>query len=355
MTAAYSFTQTFNQKISQPDAWDVAGGSNTGADQFFAQLGRLAKQIQDGTLAASDAQAVKALLQKFSDGVNRVNGWIAESGGVAGSADDAKFANRFKGLAAEVNLLMQRISFSADEIAAGNSSGTQKFLTNASQMLKNVGGLLGLMQIGEVLWQEGLTDTGVVTVGMFTAFGAPGNDVLMGGLGADTLKGGAGRDVIYGSSTGSLFYPTSVDYELNETSLPISLGRGFSWHMSTYGPDAEGFDGGHLTWTVSRDLQFDDDGNVIEGGTGNDVIFAGTGNDIAHGGDDRDEIFGMGGSDALYGDGGDDRISGDSHANFVERSVIWAPADQPGSDYIDGGAGNDILLGQGGNDRAYAA
>jgi Ca2+-binding RTX toxin-like protein len=181
--------------------------------------------------------------------------------------------------------------------------------------------------------------------------GGDGADILMGGLGADTLNGGAGQDIIYGSSNGSVYAPTDTHYVAPVATFPNVFGQGFSWVMDSPNRDAEGIMNWFLSDNVQRDTQANDQGNIIDGGAGDDLILAGTGGDIVHGGADSDEIFGMGGSDQLFGDDGADRIFGDG--SVVTTLLHNTAADQHGNDVIDGGAGNDILIGQGGDDEIF--
>jgi Ca2+-binding RTX toxin-like protein len=184
--------------------------------------------------------------------------------------------------------------------------------------------------------------------------GGDGNDVLMGGLGTDRIVGGAGGDLIFGSSTGALQYPTSTNYQLVESSYPIVLGEGFNWRLSSPGPDADGFQHGFISATVSRDTQPGDQGNVIDSGSGDDIVYAGSGNDVVHTGSDDDQVSGLAGDDVLFGDDGNDRIYGDGPTTAgAAESIVYTPAAQHGNDVLIGGAGRDLMIGQGGNDVLY--
>jgi Ca2+-binding RTX toxin-like protein len=179
--------------------------------------------------------------------------------------------------------------------------------------------------------------------------GGEGNDLLLGGSGADTLNGGAGIDFIFGSGAGGLNYLVHPSDQ-----PPVAPGpevtRGFAW--VTY--DA-GLDGNNLrvTQIVGADpcTLSADDGNLIDGGAGDDSIDAGSGADTVHGGADNDKIYGLAGADKLFGDAGDDNISGDGLdlAGYLES----VPGSQHGDDLIAGGAGKDTLSGQGGDDQIY--
>lgn len=109
--SGYNFIEAFATEVNKPlDAWDISGGAAGGADEFFKQLGGISKAIQEGTLTPADAARTKALLQSFSDGLNRINGGLAQVGAV--NAQDARFAQSFKGM----------VSAAQPECAAGELS-----------------------------------------------------------------------------------------------------------------------------------------------------------------------------------------------------------------------------------------
>lgn len=83
-----------------------------------------------------------------------------------------------------------------------------------------------------------------------------------------------------------------------------------------------------------RNRLADDQGNLIDGGAGDDFIAAGTGADYVHGGAGRDFIFGMDKDDILFGGDDNDRIYGDADSDSV-------PLSERGNDVLDGGAGAD--------------
>jgi hypothetical protein len=161
----YSFIETFSKNFRDFGGWDVAGVPTGVADQYFVELGKIAKQANEGKLAASDIPSAKAAMQKFADGINRMGERIAQSGVTAGNAQDAKFAAYFKSMVVDVNLKMQEFGHAADEVVAGNPSALPKLSAWASGVLKNVGGLLGLAQIGNEFWKKGLTAAGVESAG----------------------------------------------------------------------------------------------------------------------------------------------------------------------------------------------
>jgi len=159
----YSFIETFAAKFRDPDGWDAVGTPTGSADQFFAELGKLSKNIQEGKLAVGDVEAAKALLKRFADGINRLSGRIA--GVASGNAEDTKFAKAFRAMAADVNLKLQQFSYAADEVIAGQSNSLARLSEGASGVLKNVGGLLGLAQIANEFYKNGFTASGVDAAG----------------------------------------------------------------------------------------------------------------------------------------------------------------------------------------------
>lgn len=157
----YTFVATFNRKLNDPDIFDFVGAPVAGADSFFAELGKIARQLQDKTLMAADAAAVRAKLQTFADGINKLNERITKSGVGPGSAQDAKFAKYFKSSQNAINLSMQRVAHAADEIAACNSASIQKFSSSVSAFLKKIGAVLGMIQIGKEFYDNRFTDVGI--------------------------------------------------------------------------------------------------------------------------------------------------------------------------------------------------
>ena len=187
-SAKYSFIQTFSNKVGDPDIFDYVGSPVAGADTLFSQLGQIAKRIQDKTLRPADADFVRATLKVFSDGINRLSDRISQSGNVVGNSQDKKFAQYFKSMKVQIDLAMRQVTYAADEIAAGNSASIQKLLGGASGVLKQVGGLLGLMQIGKEFYDNGFTDIGVDKAGEKSIGLIAG---LAGGEIAAALVGGA--------------------------------------------------------------------------------------------------------------------------------------------------------------------
>lgn len=178
--------------------------------------------------------------------------------------------------------------------------------------------------------------------------GGAGDDLILGGTGRDVLSGGAGNDFIFGSGVGRVDAPRSSTF-----TPPVAQGperaRGFSW--VAYENPAPGPDGRSVVTVAGADIRTAvDDGNVIDGGVGDDYIAAGAGADVVRGGDGNDRITGMHGGDQLFGDAGDDIVYGDGvQGDYVEYTAL----ESHGADVLVGGSGDDRLVGQGGGDALY--
>jgi Ca2+-binding RTX toxin-like protein len=183
--------------------------------------------------------------------------------------------------------------------------------------------------------------------------GGTGNDSIQGGLGRDTIYGGDGHDSIWASSDDILDKPTDVDFERPTNSYPFPQGTGFNWSQGYYTTSTNGVPLGFSD--VARNRLPDDQGNLIDAGSGDDFIAAGTGADYVHGGVGRDYIYGMGKDDVIFGDGDNDLIYGDGNMpeDVEGTSVVWSLPPDHGNDILDGGSGDDFLIGQGKNDIIF--
>ena len=183
--------------------------------------------------------------------------------------------------------------------------------------------------------------------------GGTAGDSIQGGLGKDTLIGGDGDDLIYGASDDDINMPSSINSTPPTTTWAHMRGIGFNW-VSGYNDSDLYSNGTPLGYTnpSPRNRLADDQGNLIDGGAGNDFIAAGTGADYVHGGADKDLIWGMDKDDILFGDGGNDVIYGDGNKESP-ASAVWTSPANLGNDIIDGGDGEDIIYGQGGNDIIF--
>lgn len=145
--------------------------------------------------------------------------------------------------------------------------------------------------------------------------GGTGTDLLLGGVGADSIFGGDGADYIFGSARGSFGFPNRP-----QTPDPTwdVMAQGMSWFIidphttdsqgNKYIFDVKGVDI-RLYYPATTELgpnfySFENTGNLIDGGEGNDFIAAGTGKDTAYGGAGDDIVFGLAESDAIFGNDG---------------------------------------------------
>jgi Ca2+-binding RTX toxin-like protein len=169
----------------------------------------------------------------------------------------------------------------------------------------------------------------VAAKGVQNAYGAAGDDTLIGdgqdnwlggGAGSDTLRAGAGDDVLL------------IDSEDEQDN--IDGGEGFDIALVV---DAKG---------VTLDLAKANI-EVANGGDGDDILTSsGNSNVFISGGKGDDIIVGSSANDALSGEDGEDLIDG-SYGNDIIRGHRGEDflMGGDGDDYLDGGADNDKLLG----------
>lgn len=165
--------------------------------------------------------------------------------------------------------------------------------------------------------------------------GAGGDDDLFGGEGSDAFIGGQGQDDHFGGNgTDTVYYTYSGSVTVNMATPGFNTGDAagdtYDSIERIYGSD------------FNDNLQADDSGVTLVGGSGLDTLNGGEGDDVLNGGGSTDQINGHGGNDRLIGgasrdfmDGGadDDRLAGGG-----------------GDDDMQGGTGNDRLIGHTGND-----
>ncbi|WP_457330197.1 calcium-binding protein [Rhizobacter sp. P5_C2] len=222
-------------------------------------------------------------------------------------------------------------------------------------------------------------------------FGGDGADFLFGGRGADMLYGGAGDDLLFAShsfnvwGSGKWWLPAD-EYDLLSqadrdtgkygrfASLgagEVEVGRGQQWQVTV----TTGADGGkvyrfngvevadtsnqrpgglnYLLWNEYVNASAPargDDGDFLDGGTGNDLLVGSAGANILLGGADDDMVYGRGGADVAFGGTGNDYLLGDGVNGATAQSWTYTAAGDEGADYLDGESGNDTLRGGGGND-----
>jgi Ca2+-binding RTX toxin-like protein len=175
--------------------------------------------------------------------------------------------------------------------------------------------------------------------------GGNGTDLLVGGKGNDWIKGGDGADYILGAHT------LSVRQQVNSEDPPWAppIGEtivisGDTWGV-TNGPN--GTPG--YVYYIDGAVPTDTDGDLSEGGRGNDTVVGGFGADTLLGNGNDDVLWGLGGDDILLGGTGNDAVIGDGDSSNT-RSIQYTPGSKNGADVIDTGAGNDTAWGGGGSD-----
>lgn len=77
------------------------------------------------------------------------------------------------------------------------------------------------------------------------------------------------------------------------------------------------------------------DGEIVDGGAGDQVMRADDGDDTVYGGAGDDEMYGGRGNDILHGNGGTDRIRGNSGDDKLYGG--------PGADTLSGGPGRNVV------------
>jgi Ca2+-binding RTX toxin-like protein len=222
-------------------------------------------------------------------------------------------------------------------------------------------------------------------------FGGDGADFLFGGRGADMLYGGAGDDLLFAShsfddwGSGKWWLPAD-EYDLLSQADRDSgkygrfaslgageaeIGRGQQWQIAVT-TNADGgkvyrFNGLEVVDTSNQQpgglnyLQWNeyvnasapargDDGDFLDGGTGNDLLIGSAGANVLMGGADDDMVYGRGGADVAFGGTGNDYLLGDGVNGATAQSWTYTAAGDEGADYLDGESGNDTLRGGGGND-----
>ena len=145
--------------------------------------------------------------------------------------------------------------------------------------------------------------------------GGDGNETIYGGssgpgLAGDNLNGGAGNDLIFGdngsTSLGTVMSgpngqtPTVIVFDWAHTNLTHFAVATFN---STLPGASASPNNGIL---VNGVMDPTGAGDIIDGGTGDDLIFGGGGANIISGGDGNDTIFGGGGLNILTGGAGND-------------------------------------------------
>lgn len=178
--------------------------------------------------------------------------------------------------------------------------------------------------------------------------GGEGDDLITGGAGQDTLLGGLGNDAIFSSYVQLTAQRDTAVFQIDPGYVAVMYGKN-NWLIQK----KEGSATWHTNWILQDNLAIDRNGDLIDGGMGNDTILGSNFSDTIDGAGNDDTIAGWGGSDMISGGDGADFISGDTR-NQVGFS-FWSFDDTPedGNDAIDGGNGNDTIYGEGGKDTLF--
>jgi VCBS repeat-containing protein len=194
--------------------------------------------------------------------------------------------------------------------------------------------------------------------------GGAGNDLIAGGAGSDSISGGEGADRIFSSRSSIIptrLYPGEqwmqgewVDRHGQPAGVPEDSTI-ISSHTS-WGTFRKPGEQSVLTWGIGSD-EFQAEGDVVDGGGGNDFVIASSVGDRLQGGTGSDELYAMGGADILEGGDEADTLYGDGLGYTPDGEpyipFYYVPDELHGNDFLDGGAGVDTLYGGGGADVLY--
>ena len=185
--------------------------------------------------------------------------------------------------------------------------------------------------------------------------GGSGNDMIGGGTGSDNIKGGEGDDYI--SSSGGIIKNRQ---QISATDLWANWGvpdgktaihQGAMW--GTYlSEDTAEFK--VTTWagiTNTSTDKTDTEGDVIDGGAGDDWVMGSWAGDRIKGGEGKDNLDGLAGDDILEGGAGDDSIQADGIIKAGYLNSVDAANN--GNDFADGGEGKDQITGSGLNSEDF--
>jgi Ca2+-binding RTX toxin-like protein len=172
-------------------------------------------------------------------------------------------------------------------------------------------------------------------------YGVAGDDALIGGKGDDTLYGGDGKDGLSAEDgNDELYGEAGSDWLSGAAGNDVILaGLGEDYILGGSGDDT--LIGGEDDDTIHGEEGHD----TLSGLAGDDFLVGDIGDDSLHGGDGNDSLSGEDGRDSLYGDAGDDWLSG-----AAGNDLIVAGA---GKDYVLGGSGDDGVSGDDGDDTLY--
>ncbi|WP_339637935.1 calcium-binding protein [uncultured Sulfitobacter sp.] len=221
-----------------------------------------------------------------------------------------------------------------------------------------------------------------------TLTGSTAEDILLDGAGTDRLTGGDGADLFVLARDGQI--DTIMDFQVGLDRVDLSAWSGlYSTHQIEVISRSDGAEVRYgderliLRTDDQRALDLEDflatdmlgiarltpieerpenlvlrdgteEGDLLEGGTpdniinglgGDDQIFGRDGNDSLNGGEGHDLLDGGNGQDTLEGGAGHDRLTGGESADILRGGT--------GADTLEGAAGNDQLWGDSSTDLLY--
>ena len=164
-----------------------------------------------------------------------------------------------------------------------------------------------------------------------TLIGGNGVDTLTGQQGADTIAGEGAADTIFGGGNADTLDGGAGNDTLDPSSSPAGeLLSGGTENDVLLEPDQ------------ASTLSGNDGQDTITGSGAADTIDAGAGPDTVEGNSGADTIGGAGGSDTLFGDNENDSIFGGTESDFLDG--------RSGNDTVTGDGGDDTVLGNTGAD-----
>lgn len=163
---------------------------------------------------------------------------------------------------------------------------------------------------------------------------AKGNDMVFDNYGANNISTKDGDDIIIANQ---------LDYVPGENSQTTTDNRSFFRKLLD-----------KITGKSSYEEQTVD-GNIIDGGDGDDYIEGGLGADYIKGGSGNDVIYGLNGDDVIRAGGGDDYVDGGKGNDNINvgsgKNIAFGGN---GDDVIRAGSGDNVLVGGRGSDSIKA-
>jgi len=256
-----SYQELFFDELSKPDNWmpnldDVGGAVATRYETYFEELGGLAKKLNAGELAPSDAIAVKQRFEALSKSLNAVISRVANFGVAPVTADDFRIQQYFKNLANNAKFLSLRIGLWADVAATGDTAAMQKVAQAARSAFNSLGGVLGLFQMGTALYDKGTEAAGKAGFGVIGGLLGAKAGVAAGTLVGATLLVGAPVLIVAAATVGLAVGAGFLGSQVGEADWePFH-----AWYTKTFLPSV--FDASSsartalTTWANEQDAKF---------------------------------------------------------------------------------------------------